>query len=232
MTHNVHVWGDSHWRVMFDKVNHGPPGYTTELMGIKTIDMCANELSGATMYSLVREDSKNGARRRILGDLDRLGPVENVGLVFGEVDCRYHNHHYFREDGSLKGHKVLELVARYKQFIEEDLLTAGRVTGHVFVYWGFAHPNGENTLLQPGQPMGLASWTRASTLIRSISNVLEVLMIHSLGRVTVIDPYDGYVPPSAVSNDGVHLNPEAVCHRIFDDMAKVLNPVAKQGLSW
>lgn len=173
------------------------------------------------MYGLLNENSKNGARRRILGDLDRLGPVENVGLVFGEVDGRYPQHHdrYFRSDGSLMIHEVIRLVARYRRFIEEDLRASKRVTGEVFVYHGFAYPKGENTLLQPSQPMGQQAFERAEVLNRAVG----VWMRELLRDVAVV-----ICPPiilhSWVSEDGVHLVPSEVYPHVLKRMSLYLDP--------
>ncbi len=217
MACDVYVWGDSHWRSFFPSVNHGAPGVFWEQDGVRTIDMVSNELSGATMYGLLNPNSKNGARNRILGDLDRLGPVDSVGLVFGEVDVRYPQHHdrYFRPDGSVMMCEVFNLLARYLRFLEEDLLASGRVRDRIFIYFGFAYPKREETLLQPGQPMGLQAWTKACTLERMISAFVgggDFNVLRTGKWPHKIIPIIGY--PShimdMVSPDGVHLLPERV----------------------
>ncbi len=219
MAHEVHVFGDSHWRNFFPFLNTGSPGATWEQDGIRTIDMVANELSGATMYGLLNTNSKNGARNRILGDLDRLGGVENVGLVFGEVDVRYPQHHdrYFRPDGSLITCEVLNLLVRYRRFIEEDLIVSRRVRGFIFVYFGFAYPKGPDTLLQPGLPMGDQAFGRAKELERAISSHLSddvsIVTDRVQHRVKTIMGYRSWVEPM-VSQDGVHFLPE----RIFPEV--------------
>ncbi len=178
MTHDVYIWGDSHWRVFADRVNNGPPGVMTELYGVRTIDMCANELSGATMWGLLNPNSKNGARRRILGDLDGLGGVDNVGLTFGEVDARYPQHHdrYFNAKGVIIVARLQELVARFRRFIEEDLLESRRVTGHVFFAHGYVYPKEGETLLQPGQPMGQMAYHRATDVNTYMTTLLEQML--------------------------------------------------------
>lgn len=206
--HEVYVWGDSHWRVFFPFVNHGSPGVVHEQDGIRMIDMCANELSGATMYGLLNDSSKNGARRRILGDLDRLGGVDNVALVFGEVDARYHNHHYFNGDKISMG-RVYDLLGRYRRFIDEDLLWTGRVRKHVFVYHGFGYPRGQDTLLQPGLKIGENAFLRAHDLNRCVKS--QMCDVMSSKSITVIDPVVLY---NDVSDDGVHLIPERIHPRV------------------
>lgn len=208
MTRDVYVFGDSHWRVFFPFVNHGSPGLEFELDGIRMIDMVANELSGATMYGLLNDNSKNGARRRILGDLDRVGPVENVGLVFGEVDLRYHNHQYFH-GGRLDGVAVLKTILRYKQFIDYDLLRSGRVTGDVFVYFGFSYPQYESTLLQPGIPIGDRVWDAMNLHDEFARLMPEMLEDTAENRVHVMLNM-GPNRDSAVSADGVHFDPPSV----------------------
>lgn len=202
MAHDVYIWGDSHWRVFFPFLNHGSPGVTHEQDGVRMIDMVANELSGATMYGLLNDGSKNGARRRILGDLDKVGPVENVGLVFGEVDARYHSARYF-VDGLFSAGRAFDLLARFKRFIDEDLIFPGRVRGNVFVYTGYFYPKWDQTLLQPGQPIGsqivsavfMNDWMKrrmASVLCNN--NMVKMVFSESLR--------------DKVSDDGVHLVPE------------------------
>lgn len=221
---DVHIWGDSHWRVFFPFVNHGSPGITHEQDDIRYVDMVANELSGATMHGLLNDGSKNGARRRILGDLDRIGPVENVGLVFGEVDARYHNGRYTGVDGRLDGLTVLNSVMRYKQFIDRDLLDSGRVTGRVFVYYGFCYPQFESTLLQPGVPIGDSVWS-ALNVHDAFMELLPELLPYTHNYVHVIANHTLNLE-SAVSDDGVHLRPEAVFPLVHSVIADVLNGVS------
>lgn len=200
---DVHVFGDSHWRVFFPFVNHGSPGVTFEHCGIRMIDMVANELSGATMYGLLNDGSKNGARRRILGDLDRIGPVENVALVFGEVDARYHNSRYF-VNGKFSPGRAYDLLARYRRFIDEDLLFSGRVRNRVFVYSGYCYPKYEHTLLQPGVPIGDAV-KQANLLNNWISDRMsEVVESTAICHISILPRYQD------VSEDGVHLLPLSV----------------------
>lgn len=213
--HDIHVWGDSHWRIFFPFVNHGSPGVTHEHEGIRTIDMVANELSGATMWGLLNDNSKNGARRRILGDLDRIGPVENVALTFGEVDVRYHNGRYFCDDLLSYG-RVLELLSRYRRFIDEDLLWSGRVTSRVFPYFGYMYPKGEETLLQPGVTIGprVDHATALEHLIRK--EFWERL------RSLNVRPITFMMLENQVSDDGVHLVPQLMYPRIHKELRRNL----------
>ncbi len=205
---DVHVFGDSHWRVFFPFVNHGSPGVSHEQDGVRTIDMVANELSGTTMYGLLNPNSRHHGRSRILGDLDRIGPVDNVALVFGEVDARYHNGRYFK-DGLLCSGRVLELVSRYVKFVQEDLWAAGRVCENVFIYHGFAYPRGEQTLLQPGQPIG-ENLLKAEAVNHLVGQFLGPAFM-DLPMVRVIVPEEPL--HDIVSADGVHLEPKAVYER-------------------
>lgn len=220
MTHDVYIWGDSHWRVFFPFVNHGAPGVTHEQDGIRYVDMVANELSGATMYGLLNENSKNGAWRRILGDLDRMGPVENVGLVFGEVDARYHSQRYVTSDGKIDGRVILESVMRYKRFIDLELLDFDRVRGSVFVYYGFCYPQYESTLLQPGVPIGASVWD-ALNVHDSFMELLPELLPYTHNRVHVIVNRSLNLH-DAVSPDGVHLRPEVVFPLVHSAVRNVL----------
>jgi hypothetical protein len=219
VTHDVHVFGDSHWRVFFPFVNHGAPGVTYEQDGIRYIDMVANELSGATMYGLLNDASRNGARARILGDLDRIGPVENVGLVFGEVDARYHSARYVRPDGAIDGLAVLKSVLRYKQFIDNDLLGSDRVTGCVFVYYGFCYPQFESTPLQPGILIGDGVWD-ALNVHDAFMELLPDLLPYVHNRVHVIANCTT-VSDQAVSDDGVHLRPDVVFPLVHSTISTV-----------
>lgn len=210
MPHEVFVFGDSHWRVFFPFLNTGEPGVCHEQDGIVTLDTTGSQLSGATMWSLLRDDSRHGARRRILETIDCRGEVENVGLVFGEVDVRYHSARYFRDAGDLRASSVFELVTRYKRFIDEDLLASGRVTGHVFVYFGFRYP-----LLLDTPPISGSDAERTTTICRmmTLTSCLEgllpaMLRFGPLGhRIVPIVPGNEII--AAVDSDGVHLVPEA-----------------------
>lgn len=215
--HDVHIWGDSHWRNFFPFVNHGSPGVTHEQDGVRTVDMCANELSGATMWGLLNDGSKNGARRRVLGDIDRLGGVDNVGLVFGEVDARYHNERYFVR-GHLSRSRMFELLTRYTRFIDDDLLGSGRVRKHIFVYHGFTYPKKGETLLQPGQPMGDDAYERADEVNYCISSWLSTFLAR--GNVSTISRT--HLSSENVSSDGVHLIPEKIYPEILHNMSNTL----------
>lgn len=214
MPHEVYVFGDSHWRVGFPFVNHGDAkdnvSHTQD--GITTIDTIANELSGATMWGLQNDSSKIGARRRILNTIDALGGVDNVLLTFGEVDARYHHDRYFPH-GKFSEGRVMELVARYYQFVDEELLASGRVRNHAFIYHGYDYPQGERTLLQPGQPIGWEGWGRAMHVTSYMHGLIRDCQY---GRRVSITPMIQH--PSWVSDDGVHLIPEKVYPFVLSHM--------------
>lgn len=240
MPNDVYVFGDSHWRVFFPFVNHGAATDNISHVGefdgvhVRTIDTIANELSGATMWGLLNPDSKNGARKRILNTLDGLGGVDNVALVFGEVDARYHHARYYR-DGKLSSGRIMELVSRYVKFIQEDLLMTGRVTQNIFVYHGFAYPHEGNTLLQPGQPIGDAGYMDAKRVNHIVREMLSVAFM-DLPAVRPILPADSYSISRFVSNDGVHLDPKMVYEKYtlpamaqrFYDGYRTENPCSRE----
>lgn len=219
---DVYVFGDSHWRVFFPFVNHGAStdNVSHSQDGVTTIDTIANELSGSTMWGLLNPNSRNGARNRILSTIDRLGGVENVGLTFGEVDARYHYGRYHEGDRLCQG-KVLELLSRYVRFVQEDLLNTGRVKDRVFIYHGFDYPQKENTLLQPGRPIG-DDWQKAEAVNNCVSMFLPRVFC-GLSRVTTIVPNQPM--HKHVASDGVHLEPEPVYNRfVLPELVKYLIP--------
>jgi hypothetical protein len=217
MTHDVYVFGDSHWRVFFPFVNHGAAtDHVSHAQdGIRTIDTIANELSGATMWGLLKDESRIGARKRILGTIDSLGGVDNVGLVFGEVDARFHNGRYFVGDRISEG-RVYELVARYCRFIQEDLQMSGRVRNKVFIYHGFSYPKMGETLLQPSQPMGQEAYLRAMLVNQRVGAALCSMKPENSHLILNSNP--------AVSSDGVHLIPEETYPQVLARMYDVLKP--------
>ena len=215
---DVYVFGDSHWRVFFPFVNHGAAtdNISHEQDGVRTIDTIANELSGSTMYGLLNPSSRHGARNRILDTIDRLGGVDNVGLVFGEVDARFHHERYF-VNGHLSMGRIHETVARYSRFICDDLILSRRVRNKIFVYHVFSYPKMGETLLQPSQPIGRDGYLRAEMVNARIKAAL-----HSLydlgGRVHVIQNDD-----PVVSDDGVHLIPEETYAKVLSRMVQVFD---------
>lgn len=211
---DVYVFGDSHWRVFFPFVNHGAAtdNVSHTQSGVRTIDTIANELSGATMYGLLNPNSKNGARNRILGTIDRLGGVDNVALVFGEVDARFHYGRYFVGDSLSRG-RIFDLVGRYARFVHEDLQMSGRVRGKVFVYHGFRYPQHDRTLLQPGRPIGEDIWKA-----KAVSQSLDVHIANALWAPNV-HVIHGKPSDEDVSPDGVHLIPERVYPSVLKEMA-------------
>lgn len=217
MANDVYVFGDSHWRVFFPFVNHGAASdnVSHEQDGVRTIDTIANELSGATMYGLLNPNSRHGARNRILSTIDRLGGVDNVGLVFGEVDARFHNGRYFEGDRLCHG-RVQELVSRYVRFVEEDLIFTGRVKNKVFIYHGFDYPKMGETLLQPSQPMGEQGYLRATMVNHAVLS--NLYMFHNTKNVHTI-----YGGDPVVSDDGVHLVPERTYPQVLARMRLVFN---------
>lgn len=218
MANDVYVFGDSHWRVFFPFVNHGAAtdNISHEQDGVRTIDTIANELSGSTMYGLLNPNSRHGARNRILSTIDVLGAVENVGLVFGEVDARYHYGRYFLNDQLSYG-RVYELVSRYKRFIDEDLLMSGRVRKNVFVYHGFLYPRAEDTLQQPGQPVGDDGFRKAQLLNIIVSAIIQQIIPNERTHALAVPT----PPPDWVSDDGVHLVPDKVYPHVLETMADV-----------
>lgn len=222
MPHEVYVFGDSHWRVYFPFLNTGAPGVYHEEDGITTIDTTANELSGATMWGLAHEGSKQGARRRILSTLDDFGGVENVGLVFGEVDVRYHYSRYFRPDNSLNFPLMLELITRYRRFIDEDLIGSGRVRGKVLVYYGFAYPHRELTHIQPGITIGDPEWRAASMFNSMLEQLIANVLPWCSDRICPIVPGSKNVE-QFVSDDTVHLRPELYHRFILPGMKRFLD---------
>ncbi len=216
MIHDVYVFGDSHWRVFFPFVNHGAATDNVSHVGewegrkVRTIDTIANELSGSTMWGLLNPSSRHGARNRILNTLDSLGGVDNVALVFGEVDARYHNSRYFVGDRLSIG-RIWELVSRYVRFIGEDLLMTNRVRERVFIYHGFEYPKKGETLLQPGQPIGDEAFGRAETVNAAVAVCLRDAF-SCMTAVRVIAP--NTILHRYVSDDGVHLDPESVYNDI------------------
>lgn len=236
MVNDVYVFGDSHWRVFFPFVNHAvTTGMHNAVMHsqtseddvtVRTIDTTGNGLSGSTMWGLMNPSSRHGARNTIINTLDSLGGVENVGLVFGEVDARYHNGRYFEGDSLCSG-RILELIARYTRFIQEDLVLSKRVRGTVFVYHGFSYPQGEQTLLQPGQPIG-----QNHSKAERVNHVVKEMLSVSFMDMPMVRPI---LPQSRVydmvSSDGVHLDPKvvyekytfpAMASRFYDGMASNL----------
>lgn len=222
---DVHVFGDSHWRVFFPILNDGEPGYTYEQDGVRTIDMVGNTMSGATMYGLSNPNSKTQARQRIIDTIDGLDGIDNVGLTFGEVDVRYHNGRYYRPDGSVDIPRIFELLAGFKRFIDESLLLPRRVRGTVFVYYGYRY----NPFIPVKPPKDVSEASvmvndpvpndamleeakRMLLLHRTIEQLLpSVLAICEVGRTVWITPREvlGEAVGSKryVSDDGVHLRP-------------------------
>lgn len=219
---DIYVFGDSHWRIFFPFVNHGSPGVAVELNSVIRInDMVANELSGATMYGLLNENSKNGARKRILNDLDKLGPVEYVALVFGEVDVRYHNHHYFNDSAFIFGNGI-DLLLRYIKFIKEDLLLSGRVTKKVIIFNKFFYPQKEKTLLQPGIEIGKVAFDRAIILQKFIENNISMVIsaCDIKDKIALINNKD--INELHISDDGVHFDPEKTFLHIFLELMDIV----------
>lgn len=214
MSHEVYAFGDSHWRLFFPFVNHGPPGPRHEQDGIVTIDTTANELSGATMWGLQNENSTHRARTRILSTIDGLGGVQNVGLVFGEVDVRYHWHRYFYPNGKLNMPAILQLLGAYRKFIDDELLTSGRVKNRVFVYYGFRY--------NPGMPSQFDSRTPPTPWhLLTLHTVIEDLMPYAMNgdsRIQTILPktaledpaHAGVLHPKYTDADGIHPLPGGI----------------------
>ncbi len=196
----VYAFGDSHWRLFFPFTNHGAPGPRHQEGDIVTIDTTANELSGATMWGLQNPNSRHGARNRILNTIDAQGGVENVGLVFGEVDVRFHWGRYFK-DNVIDLASVYRLLAVYRDFIDNELLRTKRVRGLVFVYYGFRY--------NPEQP----EWQKMR-LHRVIEELLPIFLKDP--RIVTITPGNeledccGDAQSQYMCADGVHPLPETI----------------------
>lgn len=227
MPHEVYVFGDSHWRVYFPFLNTGAPGVCHEADGIVTLDTTANELSGATMYGLRKDVTRIGARRRIIDTLKQYGSVENVGLVFGEVDLRYHYGRYFKDD-TLYMPAVLDLVTGYRKFVEDELFRPGLVQNKVFLYYGFRYSQ------QFVDSFGPENYAK----VRLLNRTLEILLggIRCDGespdpyakRIVPIVPGDLLQGPDGLIaerylDDGVHMNPNIYSDFILPTMSRSLN---------
>lgn len=214
MAHEVYAFGDSHWRLFFPFTNHGGPGPTHEQDGIVTIDTTANELSGATMWGLRNSSSRHGARNRIISTIDSKGGVQNVGLVFGEVDVRYHWNRYIK-NGKLDIPAIMELLLGYRRFIDEELLS-GRVSNKVFIYYGFRYNPPRPNQFNSDRPPSADDVLR---LHRMIEQMLPAVMSWNTNQIITITPRQRLEGESGVLNavytdhDGIHPLPE----RIFPD---------------
>jgi hypothetical protein len=206
--HEVYAFGDSHWRVFFPFLNTGSPGVCYEQSGIVTLDTTGSELSGATMWGLMNPTSRQGARRRILATLDDKSGVDSVGLVFGEVDVRFHNRRYFVDDDRISIGSVYELISRYKRFIDEDLLLSGRVRHHVFIYYGFRYPLGERTPPFSGSKEDRDTLFRMGFLNEVIETIMPEMLTFGPHRDRIHTIFPGHEAVEGVSDDGVHLRPE------------------------
>lgn len=220
VTNDIWVFGDSHWRVYFDSLNHGGPR-TCEVDGVRFHDTTGNGLSGATIYGLLNEDSRHGARRHILKTLAEVGRDCSVGLVFGEVDCRYHSHLWRRMGG------IDEVAMRYRRFVDEVL---ERIDGYVFVYFGFAYAE---YFVQGKDEAAISDWDRAllalEPLLRSWMGGQERIVF--IGANEQVRGGSGYllpryqVPDSYAQSEEVHLN----CPNTFRDL---ILPVVQSTFEW
>lgn len=216
MANDVYVFGDSHWRVFFPFVNHAVTTGTHDAVihaqttengeVIRTIDTTGNGLSGSTMWGLLNPLSRNHARKTIIDTLDSLGGTKNVALVFGEVDARYHFERYFH-NGILSSGKILELIARYVRFIQEDLILSNRVTDNIFVYHGFAYPQ------EGGWP---GSNPESQLKAEAVNHIVSQFLGNAFMDMPIVKPIipgvnaNGPSVVSMVSADAVHLEPKIV----------------------
>lgn len=143
--------------------------------------------------------------------------IENIALTFGEVDVRYHNHHYFSEDRFLIS-KAKDTIEIYKNFIDSIAKKCDNLK-NVFIYWGFYYPHCEETLLQPNLKMGKDSLYRANVMLNWMEELLPKI---ESNIIKLIMPEDKSL--ISVSDDGVHLDPKFTFENItFPFIKKVLN---------
>ena len=207
---DIYVFGDSHWRCFFDDLNHGGPR-VCEVDGIRFHDTTGNGLSGATIYGLLNDNSRHGARRHILKTVGEAGRDISVGLVFGEVDCRYHSHLWRRMGG------IDEVARRYRKFIGEVL---ERIDGQVFVYFGFAYAP---YFVSGKDEAAISDWDRALLALEPLIGVqLQALgdRVRFIPCNHLVRGEDGYLLPryqvldSYAQSEEVHLN----CPNTFRDL--------------
>lgn len=221
MTHEVFVFGDSHWRLGFPFTNHDGPGVVHEERGIATFDTTANELSGATMWGLHKELTTHMARQRILRTIDERGGVDNVLLIFGEVDVRYHWNRYYRDD-RLYRPAIWELLLKYRQFIDQELLPVpgrvDRVRNKVFVYYGWRYDP-----IQPEQQdrRRIGTGRQLLQLHREIEEligialecddrIVPILPVFNLEHGLEHEDGSGRIAQRYRDQDGVHPMPETI----------------------
>ena len=99
----LHCYGDSHRSL---------------LSGNKLIE-CHNVGAG-TIYKLNDKNSKSGARKRILEDLEkRKGNKAGILLVFGEIDIMEHIYKNIYRKNNTLDKMITELAKRYIDFAME-----------------------------------------------------------------------------------------------------------------
>jgi hypothetical protein len=175
------------------------------------------------MWGLLKDESRIGARKRILGTIDALGGVDNVGLVFGEVDARFHSGKYFVGDRLSHG-RLYELIGRFRRFIDEDLRWSGRVRNKVFVYHGYRYPRGAETPFNGGTaPMGDEVFRRAEIMHSALGPFLQSIVDQPYEGVHFISPWAGRPTEEQVSADGIHLVPELIYPTVLAGMKKAFN---------
>lgn len=200
----VDIFGDSHSNNFLPIKNTG--GYVEhEVDQFLLRDQVHGELAGSTAYALSYNGSSHGQREYVTSVLDKIDS-NHVAFTFGEVDCRNHIYKVAKIEGNSLESVVSDVVARYHNFIVEEVLT--RITGQVMLFGGT--PYRECFLRNLGVDTA-TQWVVQKSQVALEDQLVKVTASNE--RIHVCESFvrlmgkDCFLHKKFYSSDDVHLDP-------------------------
>lgn len=216
--HTIHVIGDSHVGMFFGERNHSSDPMIKTFDQFKVVDMAAGTMAGSTIYGLANEKSEIQAAAKIKKIIS--SGVENVVMVLGEVDVRWHIRAH-RAERSLE-EAVAEVITRYEDFVRSEV--APKVSGKVILFGGIPYSQ--------EYAKGICSTEKLSEYTNCFDSQIATMTKrngwYSIHVLDSLDLVDGHIKKYILLDD-VHLDCKKTQPLLMKKLDEIFGPIVLTG---
>lgn len=215
----LHIIGDSHIRSFFSITNRDTKPFSEMVGDIMIIDEICGRYAGMTMTGL-SDSTCTSQERGFLSDLRNYlqsQQFDSIGLVFGEVDIRWHVHLEVRDGHDLTS-MLSNRLAIYESFIKNEVVP--RVTGHIVVFGGI--PYSKRYCDSVNYSDG-----KLNTYVKRFDELIgEMCKRNGWHHLSVYDDFvqGGFLPQPYVNIENecsVHLEPSMTHNVVFEKLGNI-----------